>query len=33
MCKCMAVLHINCTTKHFEGMVLVTEKIPDDGTY
>lgn len=33
MCKCMAVLPIYCTTKQFEGAMLVTEKIPDDGTY
>jgi len=33
MCKCMAVLPIYCTTEHFEGVVLVTEKIHDDGTY
>jgi len=29
----MAVLSIYCTTEHFEGTMLVTEKIPDDGTY
>jgi len=33
MCKCTTVLPIYCTTEHFEGAVLVTEKIPDDGIY
>lgn len=33
MCKCMVVLPIYCIREHFEGAMLVTEKIPDYGTY
>jgi hypothetical protein len=29
----MVVLPIYCATEHFEGTMLYTEKIPDDGTY
>ena len=29
----MVVLPIYCTREHFEGATLITEKIPDDGTY
>jgi hypothetical protein len=33
MCKCMAVLSIYCTTEHFDGTLLATEKIPDYCSY
>jgi len=33
VCKCITVFPIYCTTEHFVGTMLVTEKTPDDGTY